>query len=77
MFEVDEMLEYVAGKNSELVTISTIDESLKQNQFIVVGESNISFNVDPKILRRVAVPDAGKIPSKGTETMQTSRGLTK
>eukprot|EP00957_Ditylum_brightwellii_P008017 608247-Ditylum_brightwellii.AAC.1 len=29
------------------------------------------------MLRRVAVPDVGKIPSKGTEIMQTSRGLTK
>eukprot|EP00957_Ditylum_brightwellii_P018177 1369482-Ditylum_brightwellii.AAC.1 len=35
------------------------------------------FNVDPLMLRRVAVPGAGKIPSKGTEIMQTSRGLKK
>eukprot|EP00957_Ditylum_brightwellii_P023944 1805591-Ditylum_brightwellii.AAC.1 len=35
------------------------------------------FNVDAKMLRRVAVPDAWKIPLKGTEIMQTSRGLTK
>eukprot|EP00957_Ditylum_brightwellii_P150129 11432567-Ditylum_brightwellii.AAC.1 len=69
MFEVGETVEYVAGKDSELVTISAIDERLEQSQFIVVGKSNMPFNVDPKILRRVAVPDAGKIPSKGTEIM--------
>eukprot|EP00957_Ditylum_brightwellii_P022844 1723792-Ditylum_brightwellii.AAC.1 len=51
--------------------------SLEQNQFIVVGKSNMPFNVDSKMLRRVAVPDAGKIPSKREEMMQTSRGLTK
>eukprot|EP00957_Ditylum_brightwellii_P083290 6332892-Ditylum_brightwellii.AAC.1 len=77
MFEVGETVEYVAGKDSKLVTISVIDENLEQNQFIVVGKTNMPFNVDPKMLRRVVVPDAEKIPSKGTETMQTSRGLTK
>eukprot|EP00957_Ditylum_brightwellii_P004656 354234-Ditylum_brightwellii.AAC.1 len=77
MFEVGETVEYVAGKDSELVTISAIDESLELNQFIVVGKFNMPFNVDPKMLRRVAVPDAGKIPLKGTEILQTSRRLTK
>eukprot|EP00957_Ditylum_brightwellii_P145426 11074219-Ditylum_brightwellii.AAC.1 len=77
MFEVGETVEYVAGKDSGLVMISAIDESLEQNQFIVVGKSNMPFNVDPKMLRRVAIPDAGKIHSKGTEIMQTSKGLTK
>eukprot|EP00957_Ditylum_brightwellii_P187015 14243186-Ditylum_brightwellii.AAC.1 len=35
----------------------------------------MSFNVGAKMLRRVAVPDAGLIPSK-ENVMQTSRGLT-
>eukprot|EP00957_Ditylum_brightwellii_P094463 7193218-Ditylum_brightwellii.AAC.1 len=77
MFEVGETVEYVAGKDSDLVMISAIDESLEQNQFIVTCKSNMPFNVDPKMLRRVVVPDAGKIPSEGTEIMQTSRGFTK
>eukprot|EP00957_Ditylum_brightwellii_P060539 4596709-Ditylum_brightwellii.AAC.1 len=54
MFEVGETVEFFAGKDSELVKISAIDENLDQNQFIVVGKSNMSFDVDPKMLRRVA-----------------------
>eukprot|EP00957_Ditylum_brightwellii_P144612 11016089-Ditylum_brightwellii.AAC.1 len=75
MFDVGETVEYIAGKDSELVKITSIDEGIEQDQFTVVGKSNMPFNVGAKKLRRVAVPDAGFMPSKGN-VMQTSQGLT-
>eukprot|EP00957_Ditylum_brightwellii_P209853 15363545-Ditylum_brightwellii.AAC.1 len=58
------MAEYIAGKDSEIVRITGCDSNEDCMKYTIEGKSCLPFNIDVIELRKVNVPDVGKIPSK-------------
>eukprot|EP00957_Ditylum_brightwellii_P189629 14434826-Ditylum_brightwellii.AAC.1 len=71
------MAEYIAGVDSELVTIKDHAWSNRKLEYVTKGKSGSPFNIDNAKLCIAKIPDAGSISSKSNELMNISKGPAK
>eukprot|EP00957_Ditylum_brightwellii_P163782 12468991-Ditylum_brightwellii.AAC.1 len=62
------------GEDLEIVKVTQWDSN---GAYIVQGKSGLPFNIAKEKLKKVRLPDTGKVPSQANKLIQISKGLTK
>eukprot|EP00957_Ditylum_brightwellii_P061460 4665045-Ditylum_brightwellii.AAC.1 len=73
-FNAGDEAEYIAGEDLDIVKVTQQESN---NEYIVQGKSGLPFNITKKKLKKVRVPDVGKVPSQADKLIQILKGLTK